>query len=205
MATGDAGTSGGVEGNGRLTGTLGVVLLVLLFAEGLTVLDIEGLLTPHVFLGVLVVPPAAAKIATTTYRFARYYARSPEYVRRGPPHPLLRLTGPLLVLSTVVLLASGLWLVAVRRDQADVVLTVHKAGFVVWFGLMTVHVLGHLRDVFALAARDWRPRVPGGRAGRGLRVAGTLLVLALGVGSAVVVTPQASSWTDRVGEDLGER
>jgi H+/Cl- antiporter ClcA len=35
---------------------------------------------------------------------------------------------------------------------------VHKASFVLWFGAMTIHVLGHLGEVFRLAPRDWLRR-----------------------------------------------
>ena len=34
----------------------------------------------------------------------------------------------------------------------------HKASFLLWFGAMTVHVLGHLGEVFRLAPRDWLRR-----------------------------------------------
>jgi hypothetical protein len=37
-------------------------------------------------------------------------------------------------------------------------LKVHKASFVLWFGAMTIHVLGHLGEVFRLAPRDWLRR-----------------------------------------------
>ena len=37
-------------------------------------------------------------------------------------------------------------------------LTVHTASFVLWFGAMTIHVLGHLGEVFRLAPRDWLRR-----------------------------------------------
>src|SRR5260370_37015855 len=48
------------------------------------------------------------------------------------------------------LLVSGTWL--------PLLLTVHKASFVLWFGAMTIHVLGHLGEVFRLAPRDWLRR-----------------------------------------------
>lgn len=51
-------------------------MLQLLFAEGLTILSIRGAITFHVFIGLLLVPPIALKVVTTTYRFARYYAEA---------------------------------------------------------------------------------------------------------------------------------
>mgnify|MGYP003693605523 CR=1 FL=1 len=42
---------GGTEGNARLTASTGVVLLVLLAVEGVTILAIRPLLSLHVFIG----------------------------------------------------------------------------------------------------------------------------------------------------------
>jgi hypothetical protein len=71
-----------VAANARLTASNAVVLLVLLAAEGVTILRVRELLTPHVFIGMVLIPP--------------------------------------------------------------VLLKVHKASFVLWFGATTIHVLGHL-------------------------------------------------------------
>ena len=186
----------GVEGNSRLTGTLGVLLLLLLFAQGLTILSIRGMITLHVFIGLLLVPPVALKIVTTTYRFARYYTHAAPYVRRGPPHPLLRLIGPLLVGTTVALLGSGIWLLTAGPARASLPLTVHKAAFVVWFALAAVHVLAHVRETVALASRDWLRAGPRQRArGRGARGGAVALALLAGVILGAVVTPTASAWT----------
>jgi hypothetical protein len=60
--------SGGTDGNERLTATTGVLLLLLLAAEGVTILFIRPLLSLHMFLGVLLIPPVALKFASTAYR-----------------------------------------------------------------------------------------------------------------------------------------
>jgi hypothetical protein len=188
----------GVEGNSRLTGTLGVLLLLLLFAEGLTILSIRGLITLHVFIGLILVPPIALKIVTTTYRFARYYTHARPYVRRGPPHPLLRLIGPLIVVTTVVLLGSGIWLIRVAPSNADLPLKVHQGSFIVWFGLTALHVLGHVRETVVLAARDWRRAAYRRVArGRGARAGAVALALVAGVALGALVTPTATAWTNR--------
>jgi len=139
----------GVAGNARLTATNAVVLLVLLAAEGVTILRVRALLTPHVFIGVVLIPPVLLKMASTGWRFARYY---------GPPALLLRLLGPVVAILTVVLLASGVGLLLVGPSWLPLLLKVHKASFVLWFGAMTIHVLGHLGEVFRLAPRDWLRR-----------------------------------------------
>jgi len=63
---------GGVEGNERLTASAGALLLLLLVAEGVTILFIGPLLSAHVFIGMLLIPPVALKLGVTGWRFARY-------------------------------------------------------------------------------------------------------------------------------------
>ena len=105
-------TDAGVEGNARLTSVNAVVLLVLLAAEGFTLLGIRQMLTPHVFVGIVLIPPVLVKVGSTTWRFARYYGGAPAYRRKGPPLLLLRMLGPAVVVLTVVLFASGVALLA---------------------------------------------------------------------------------------------
>ena len=78
---------GGAVGNNRLTSLLGVILLVGLAVEGATIPSIRSLLSVHIFVGMLLLGPVAVKLASTGYRFARYYTGSVEYVRLGPPLP----------------------------------------------------------------------------------------------------------------------
>ena len=62
----------GAAGNARLTAANAAVLLVLLAAEGVTILRVRQLLSPHVFIGVVLIPPVLLKVARTTLRFARW-------------------------------------------------------------------------------------------------------------------------------------
>ena len=87
---------GGPEGNARLTGATAALLLVLLAAEGLTVLQVRSLLTPHVAIGMVLIPFVAVKIASTGWRMVRYYQGDATYRARGAPPLLLRLLGPAL-------------------------------------------------------------------------------------------------------------
>lgn len=159
----------GVEGNARLTGSFGALLFVLLAAEGVTLLGVRALLSPHVFIGMLLVPPVLVKIGSTSYRFVRYYLGDPAYRRKGPPPLVLRLLGPFVVVLTVVVLASGVALLLVPPSQRGGLLLMHKAGFVLWFGAMALHVLGHLLDTARLAPRDWMRRTRRDVAGAGAR------------------------------------
>jgi hypothetical protein len=187
----------GPERNARLTALTGVVLLGLLAVEGVTLISLQAMISWHIFVGVLVVPVVGLKLASTGYRFFRYYTRRSDYVRAGPPHPLLRLLGPVVVLSTLVLLGSGLALVAVGPGDG-LVLNLHKASFIVWLGALGAHVLGHLRRL-----RTVREDVAGGdRLGgfqwRLLLVAGAVVT---GAVTAVVVLPHGAPWLHWVGSE----
>ena len=146
---------GGTHGNERLTAEVGAVLSVVLAALGLTIPLVHSLIREHVFLGMLLIPVVLLKMASTGYRFVRYYTNDPAYRAAGPPRPLLRAIAPLVVLSTVVVFASGVLLLVVGVRNGPVGL-VHKASFIVWFGVTAIHVLAYVRRVPRLASADFR-------------------------------------------------
>lgn len=148
----------GVEANARLTSSTAVLLLILLAAEGATLPAIHALLRPHVYIGFALIPPVALKLGSTLYRFTRYYTRAPTYRQKGPPPALLRLLGPVVVLATVLLLASGVALLFFTGHWQQQMLTVHTASFILWFAAMTVHVVAHIVETVQLGSRDWLPQ-----------------------------------------------
>jgi hypothetical protein len=182
--------SGGSEGNRRLTASTAVVLLVLLAAEGATLVAIRPLVSAHVFIGMLLVPPVALKVATTGYRFVRYYSGGAQYRLAGPPHPLLRLLGPVVVVSTTALFASGVALIVLGPEHGRV-LGLHKASFVVWFGAMGAHVLGHALRVPRLVTADWKrtERLPGASLRAWLIVAALVAGVILAVATVHLAVP----------------
>jgi hypothetical protein len=185
----------GVAGNARLTGGAAALLLGLLAIEGATIPFVHRLIGPHIFIGMLLIPPVALKLASTGYRFTRYYAGSPAYRRKGPPPLFMRLLAPGVVLATVALFATGVALLAAGPESGPW-LFLHRASFVVWFGLMTIHVLGHLLEVPLLALPDWRRA--GGRearlAGSGLRLAALGGSLLAGLALALATISLAGPW-----------
>jgi hypothetical protein len=191
---------GGSEGNERLTAATAVVLLVLLAAEGLTLVGVRQLLLPHVFLGFLLIPLVLLKLASTGWRMTAYYRRVDEYVRRGPPAVLLRvLVGPLVAVSTVSLFATGAAVVALGRRGP--LLGLHKASFIVWFGAMSVHVLAHVLKLPRPVVLDWwRGDGMSGRRLRQLVLAGALVS---GLVVAVASVPLADHWQDRTTSVVG--
>jgi hypothetical protein len=54
-----------VSGNQRPTAATAVVLLILLAAAGATIPFIGQLVGPHIFIGVLLIPPALLKLGST--------------------------------------------------------------------------------------------------------------------------------------------
>lgn len=182
----------GPAGNQRLTASLGVVLLGLLAAEGATLLALRPLLGIHVFLGMMLVPPVALKIASTSYRMVRFYSGAAGYVSRGAPMVLSRLLGPVIVFLTAALIASGVGLLYVPPGPG-ILLTLHKASFVLWFGAMSLHVLLHVLDLPIAAAADWVPgkaRIAGAISRREL----VLATVVLGGVMGFIFLPLASPW-----------
>lgn len=183
---------GGADGNARLTAVTATVLLVLLAAEGATIPLIGQQLTLHMALGLALIPPVLLKLGTTGWRFARYYLRDAQYVRRGPPQAVMRLlVAPLTVASTLFLFGTGVLIVAMH-PQRGLVIGLHKASFIVWFGAMAVHVLGHLLDLPEHLHVDRERDLPGARA------RSFLLAIALVAGAVVAIAalPAVHHWVD---------
>src|SRR2546430_993741 len=114
-STGTDGENGksrsGVVGNERLTALAGAVLLVLILVELVSSANLHALLPMHIFVGVLLAGPLVVKLGSTGYRFLGYYTKSPAHVRSGPPRPPPRGLGPPLLVTTPVVVGSGVGLV----------------------------------------------------------------------------------------------
>jgi hypothetical protein len=147
--------TGGPAGNAALTAWTALVLLGGSIAELLTLFNVRGLITWHVAIGALLVPPALLKVGSTGWRMVRYYVGHGPYQEAGPPPLLLRMLGPLVVVSTLGLLGSGILLVMLGQDSAQHAflsvpmlsvtwVTVHQAFFAVWVVATGLHLLGRI-------------------------------------------------------------
>jgi hypothetical protein len=193
---------GGVIGNERLTAACGVLLIALLAALGVTILRIRPLIEPHLFIGLLLLPPVALKLASTGYRFACYYGGNAIYRERGAPALAMRMLGPLVVFSTVAVFATGVLLLAEGPGASGTLRTLHKASFIVWVGATALHVLGHLPDLGRIlltrsgghrgGRRYEYNRLAAGGLGRTLALSGAVVA---GLVLAVLLIPHFGGWS----------
>ncbi len=183
-----------VAANERLTAAAGAVLFVLIFFEGVTLLDISGLIAMHIIVGLVLIPPLVVKLASTGWRFIQYYAGHPDFVRKGPPGAFLRALAPFLILTTVILFASGVALVVVHPPPRWLY-ELHRFDFVAWFFILAVHVLTYVWQVPGVMRRDlsrrrrYRQTSPRGRL---LRLWVVAVSVAAGALLAAVMWPSAS-------------
>jgi hypothetical protein len=202
--TGDLdGPLSGATGNERLTAIAGAVLFVLFAVEGVTIFFLRPLLPVHFFVGMLLIGPVLLKVGSTGYRFVRYYTGAPAYRRKGPPALIPRLLGPVVVLSSLAVVGTGVALAFITPGRG-LILELHKATFVIWFGAMTIHVLVYIWRVPELIASDLSRAhgrhaslgralaSPAGRGSRWLLVAGAL---AAGLVIAAATVHLATPWT----------
>jgi hypothetical protein len=206
--------AGGTEGNERLTVLTGLLLIVLLAGLGVTIIRIGQLLWLHLFLGLVLLGPVALKLASTGYRFARYYTAEPAYREKGPPAPALRGLAPFVVFFTVAVFATGVALLVLGPSSRQPLVLLHKVSFFAWLAVMALHVLGHLPEILRLlsnARRSRREIIDGhaawargrrppartaarvdGRQGRG---AALIVALLSGLVLSVALIGQFSVWT----------
>jgi hypothetical protein len=188
--------SGGPAGNAQLTAWMGLVLLVLFLAELVTLLDVRGLISWHVAIGAL------AKTGTTTWRILRYYTGSAPYQQAGPPPLLLRLLGPLVVLTTLALLGTGIALVAFGPDSSSTpivtvagrdvtAVTLHQASFLAWAVATGLHVLTRTVPAIRLTAAHPSAGQVAGIVPRAVILTATV---ALAAAVAAITLSLAGSW-----------
>lgn len=194
--------TGGPAGNARLTAWTGLVLLGLSAAELITLINVTGLVSWHIVIGTLLIPPALLKTASTGWRIGRYYRRNDDYRSAGPPPTLLRILGPGVIAATLGLLASGLVLVLLGQQDSRTVLftalgqrvdwlTVHQGLFIVWGFLTGLHVLARLVPALQLTVLNPHTATIDGSRARAAALGGALIVAVV---AAILVLSAASSW-----------
>jgi hypothetical protein len=184
---------GGTEGNEVLTSAVAAILTLLLIGEGVTIIDMGGLRTEHMFIGMLLIPPVLVKLGSTGYRFARYYLGARAYRQKGPPLLPLRLLAPVLVVMTLAVFVSGIVLLIDGR-KSDLVLEIHKVTFIVWGVVFAVHFLAYIPRMLRSLGSDWtitsRRKLPGS----GLRLGLLIASVASGAALALLVLSPIRGW-----------
>jgi hypothetical protein len=195
--------TGGPAGNARLTAWTGLILLVLIAAELVTLLDVHGLIGWHIAIGALLLPPSLVKTASTGWRILRYYTGNRDYRTAGPPPLLLRVLGPCIVLVALGPDSSQSALVTLAGQRVDWV-TVHQALFLVWGVIAGLHVLGRLLPAVGIVAT--RPAAGDRVDGRISRTVVLAAMVALAALTAALLLAAAPSWrSGNWGFDHGRR
>jgi hypothetical protein len=143
------------DGNERLTAAVGLVLLVLTIVElGTVLFGLHQFLSPHVFVGLVLIPPVLLKLVSTGWRFTRYYTGSEPYRLKGAPQLAMRLLAPLLIAATVVLFGSGVAMGILHGHSLVVARRLHGPASVLWMVLVGVHVLVYFKQALTSSKQD---------------------------------------------------
>jgi hypothetical protein len=185
------------DGNERLTAAVGVLLLVPIVIELVSVLlGVHTFMSLHVFVGLLLIPPVLLKLASTGWRFARYYLRSDAYVVHGPPQLVMRLLAPLLVAATVVLFGSGVAMGLLHGHALVVARRLHGPASVVWIVLVGVHVLVYLKRSLLKGTEDIAAGTRAAVGGAKGRAYAVVAAVAVGVAVAAATVPAQHHWVN---------
>ncbi|MCU1492979.1 MAG: hypothetical protein JWO62_743 [Acidimicrobiaceae bacterium] len=194
------------ESNARLTVNTGVVLFVLFAIEIVTVIiKPRSVLTLHVVVGLVLVPPLLVKLGSVGWRFLQYYRGDERYRAKGPPRPLLRVLGPLLLVATIVLLASGMVLLLSPSSFGGHLKSIHGASFYIWLLLVVTHVAFHWRDVRRLGTKDLARRSRQAVPGAVIRQTTVLISLVVGVLLSLSLVSQVGTYRHKAAYPTASR
>ena len=165
----DARGAAGVVGNTRFTSTLGVLLLALLVLQigsavffALLTYNVAFFNGPtydivrpvHFFVGFALMPLLGLKLASTGWRFGRYYLRSRYYKAAGPPSWTGRLIAPLLIVSGISLFASGVEMWSFQNQLGWPWTAIHNVAAFTFVSVLVVHLILHAVQAHRDAAAD---------------------------------------------------
>ncbi len=184
------------DGNERLTAAVGIVLIALTLVELATLfpLGLHQFLSLHVFIGFVLIPPVLLKLASTGWRFTRYYTRNTAYLAKGAPQLIMRLLAPVLVAATVVLFASGVAMGLTHGRSLRIARQLHGPASVVWMILVGVHVLVYLRRALLSAKEDVEPSSRAAVHGARARIFLLSAAIIAGVVAGTATLPAQHQW-----------
>lgn len=185
------------DGNERLTAAVGVLLLLPILVELATILlGVHTFMSLHVFVGLALIPPVLLKLASTGWRFARYYTHGHEYVAQGPPQLAMRLLAPLLVAATVILFSSGVAMGILHGHALQIARQLHGPTSVIWLMLIGVHVLVYLKRALTDSGEDLRSTTRREVQGATWRSYALAAALILGLVAGAAAVPAQHRWVN---------
>ena len=177
-----------------MTALVGLLLLGPVAVELATiVLGVHSFMSWHVFVGLALIPAVLLKLASTGWRFARYYTHSDAYVEHGAPQIAMRLLAPLFVAATIVLFASGIAMGFLHGHGLVLARRLHGPASVAWLVLFGVHVLVYLKRALVSTGSEVSAdgRSVPGRRRRGYAIA-IVVLSGLVIGAATI--PAQHRW-----------
>jgi hypothetical protein len=183
--------TGGSRGNEVLTSINAVAVVALIALQLATLLALDSLIRVHLFVGVVLLGPIALKLASTGYRFVRYYTGASDYREQGPPPTVLRVIAPVFVLATIGVFGSGVAML-LDGESTGGRLDLHVTSVWVWLICLGVHIAFNVREVVRNVRGEWFSRARLRIAGAELRAG---LVIASLLGGALVAIAMLSKIT----------
>jgi hypothetical protein len=184
-------------GNERLTAAVGLLVLAPVAVEVTTILlGVHTFMSLHVFVGLALIPAVLLKLATTGWRFARYYTRSRAYVALGPPQIVMRLLAPLFVAATVALFGSGVAMGFLHGSALQIMRRVHGPASAIWLALFGLHVLVYSTRALKRAAGDVLPKTRTQARGAAARICLLAVVVVCGLALGAAALPAQHRWTN---------
>jgi hypothetical protein len=106
----------------------------------------------------------------------------------------MRLLAPLLLVTTLAVVGSGIGLVVTGPAQAGLLRPLHSISVLFWLSLIAIHVVAYLWRTLRWVADDWRKHPAEQAPGRGFRLGVILGALLAGVVAALLLFPGAAPW-----------
>jgi hypothetical protein len=185
------------DGNARLTAAVGLLLIAPVVVEVTTILlGVHAFMSLHVFVGLALIPLLLLKLASTGWRFARYYTRSRAYVAQGPPQMAMRLLAPFFVTASVVLFGSGVAMGILHGHALQIARRLHGPTSVIWLLLLGLHVLVYLSRALRSTAQEALPTKRAPIRGTTARAFGLATAVICGLALAGAAVPAQHRWVD---------
>jgi|GEM_PF-1809769 len=181
----------------RGSALFGTALAILFVVEVLTVPIMSHAIAWHIAVGLIAVPLLVGKLTYSSLRFIGYYRGDERYRQAGVPWFPLRVLAPFLVITTVLVIGSGVELdvAGPTSFSATFLAPAHFLLSVVWFLLMAFHVAAYFNRAARSTMKDMsyrltKPRPTSSRS----RVTIFLVALALGIVLATQFQAPIKRW-----------